>query len=104
METTEFDEKKEIELPSNIRLWNNKYQVRVQVNNSLKCKSFKTLEGAIIFKKNYLVQAQEENNRLHYLKPITYNSEGIAYISVKYKKDNKEYLLFIVYQLNKLTV
>ena len=88
---TQIDSKETIELPKNISLRNNKYQVRLQFNNSSTSKTFKTLKEAIEFKENYLNQSQEENKRLHYLKPITYTNEGIAYINIEYKKGNKEY-------------
>ncbi len=95
METTEFNEKKEIELPSNINLRKNgTYIVRIQKDNFYKCKTLKNLEEAIKFKQECLEEIkkiQEENKRLHFLIPITYNKEGIPYISVKYKKGNKEY-------------
>jgi hypothetical protein len=95
METTEFDEKKEIELPSNIRArGNNKYQVRFELEYFKVTKTLNSIQKAIEFKDECLNKIKEielEKEKLHRLTPITYNSKGIAYISVKSKKDNKEY-------------
>jgi hypothetical protein len=73
---------------------NGTYIVRIQKDNFYKCKTLKNLEEAIKFKQECLEEIkkiQEENKLLHFLIPITYNKEGIPYISVKYKKGNKEY-------------
>ena len=51
---TQIDSKETIELPKNISLRNNKYQVRLQFNNSSTSKTFKTLKEAIEFKENSL--------------------------------------------------
>ena len=82
-------------LPRNINLRKDgTFLVRIEHYEYYKCKSFKILEEAIQFKQECLSEIEklkQEEKRLHYLKPITYNKEGIAYILIKHKKQNKEY-------------
>ena len=88
-------EEKSNKLPLNINLRKDgTYLVRIQHYDYYKCKTFKNLEEAILFKQdclNDIEKLKEEEKRLHFLKPITYNKEGIAYILIKHKKQNKEY-------------
>jgi hypothetical protein len=82
-------------LPRNINLRKDgTFLVRIEHYEYYKCKTFKTIEEAIQFKQdslNDIIKLKQEEKRLHFLKPITYNKEGIAYILIKNKKQNKEY-------------
>jgi hypothetical protein len=85
--------KKERELPSNICLTsNNTYKVQFRSDIYKACKTFKTLDKAIVFKDQCLEaikKIETEKLQHHYKKPVTINKDGTAYITVKYK--NKEF-------------
>lgn len=91
------DTKKERELPDNISFGSDcKYTVRIQKGTYKVCESFKLLEDAIYYRDECLEnlnKLEAEKLKLHYKKPITYNSDGNAYITVKYKDKNYECLV-----------
>jgi hypothetical protein len=85
--------KKERELPKFINLISkNTYRVRFRSDNYKVCKTFETVEDAIVFKDKCLDEIkklEDEKLQLHYQKQVTKNEDGIPYIIVKHK--NKEY-------------
>jgi hypothetical protein len=92
----EMVENKDRELPANIYLKKNKYQVKFQYAEYRACKTFKNFEDAIVFKDKCIDEIKKieaEKLRLHNQKPITYNNDRIAYITVKYKNQEFECLV-----------
>jgi hypothetical protein len=91
------EEKKKRLLPEYIHpTLSNTYQVQIQKDDYKIYKTYKTLEAAITFKDQCLEEIKKieaEKIRLHYQKSITYNQDDIAYISVKYKKQEYECLV-----------
>jgi hypothetical protein len=88
--------KNEREFPSNISFKSNKYEVQIQSGIFKERKLFTTLDDAIVFKDQCLHEIkkiEDEKLQLHYQKLVPKNKDGIAYITVKYKKQEYECLV-----------